>query len=880
MMDVVTIAASAPPRKEALLEREAALDTLGNALSAAARGCGALLFLAGEAGVGKTALLRRFADREAGAARVLWGACDALVTPRALSPFLDVAHATGGELAHSLLEGARAHEVHRTLVAELERERPSVLVLDDVHWADEATHDVLRLLGRRIGGCGALVVASYRSDELDRAHPLRLVLGELAMTPHVGRLELEPLSPEAVATLAAPHEADPDDLYRTTGGNPFFVTEVLAARTGAGSIPETVRDAVLARTARLGASAQAFLEAAAALTPRAELWLLESLAGEDGLAPLDECLAAGILTAENGSVAFRHELARLAVADSVPPSRSLELHRRVLALLRAHPVAREDLARLAHHAEAAQDPGAVLELAPAAAVHASRRGSHREAAGQYARALRFSPGLPAAEKAALLLQRAWECYLTDQADEGVQALEEAAALYHELGDVLREGVTLRFLGGMLWCPGRVQEAKRRALEAVELLERLPPGHELAMAYNGVAELAARAERREEARVWGRRALELAERLDDAEARGYALNSIGRSELRDGAAGRHFLEQGLEVARRIGHAELEARILFNLVQGGLRDREYGLARTHLEEALDIARDQNVEILHPYLLSQTAVLELETGRWAEALEAALPLALRERTRTVVARTIGLVVLGLVRARRGDPDVWAPLDEAQALAEPTGEVPRITHVAAARAEAAWLEGKTDTVRDEVRRAVELGAPRGSLALSYWSWRAGEEAVVGPHRTRPEAVEMAGDWRRASERWARLGCPYHAAVALLDADDDRALHRALDELHALGAVPAARLAARRLRERGARGLARGPRPTTRRNPAQLTTRELDVLRLVAEGLRNAEIAERLFVSKRTVDHHVSAILRKLGVRTRGQAAEAARRLALLDDG
>jgi DNA-binding CsgD family transcriptional regulator len=166
----------------------------------------------------------------------------------------------------------------------------------------------------------------------------------------------------------------------------------------------------------------------------------------------------------------------------------------------------------------------------------------------------------------------------------------------------------------------------------------------------------------------------------------------------------------------------------------------------------------------------------------------------------------------------------------------------------------------------------------LACWRWRAGIEEEVPPGAAEPYAVEIAGDWRRAADLWAKLGCPYEAALALAGGDDDDCLRRALQELQRLGARPAAAIVARRLRERGARGLPRGPRPGTRQNPANLTPRELEILALVAQGMRNAEIAERLFLSPRTVDHHVSAILRKLDVDSRGQASTEAVRLGLVD--
>jgi DNA-binding NarL/FixJ family response regulator len=235
---------------------------------------------------------------------------------------------------------------------------------------------------------------------------------------------------------------------------------------------------------------------------------------------------------------------------------------------------------------------------------------------------------------------------------------------------------------------------------------------------------------------------------------------------------------------------------------------------------------------------------------------------------------VVLGLVRARRGDAEAAAPLEEAYALACPTGELMRIGPAAAAHAEAAWLTGHDKAVDELTRAALALalrrGAPWETGALAYWRRQAGLRDDIDPAAlAEPYRLALAGDAAGAAERWLQIGCPYEAALARGD-------EASVGELQELGAVPAARILARRLRERGVRGIPRGPHPRTRENPAGLTARELEVLALLAEGLRNAQIAERLVLSEKTVGHHVSAVLRKLDVGSRSEAATKALRLRL----
>jgi DNA-binding CsgD family transcriptional regulator/tetratricopeptide (TPR) repeat protein len=853
-----------------LLERAAELSMLVDCLEAVERSSrGQVLLVGGEAGVGKTTLVRRFCEQLGQSARILGGACDPLFTPSPLGPLLAVAEASGGELEAVVARGAMPYEVVTALVHELSARAPTVFVLEDVHWADEATLDVLRLLARRVEAVPALVVASYRDDALDRAHPLRILLGELTTSRTVGRMRLGRLSPAAVAQLAEPYGVDTDELYRKTAGNPFFVVEALAA--GAEGIPDTVRDAVLARAARLSPGGATLLDAVAVVPPQAELWLLEAVAGA-AADRLDECLTSGMLTFESAGVAFRHELARLAIEESVPPHRKVGLHRRALAALADPPGGAPDLARLAHHAEAAGDVDAVLRFAPAAAARAASLGAHREAAAQYARALRFGDRLSVAHRAELLERRSQACNLTDQRDAAIEAIQDALACRRQLGQRLEEGDALRRLSQILWCPGRTIEAERAARSAVTLLEALPAGRELGMAYAELAAACGAAARAEEAVGWAGRALELAERLDHTEIAVRALATIGACEAAEKGWGK--LERSLELALRAGLAEQVAETYILLLESAVGARRYGLAARHLQAGIDYCSDHGLELYRPWMLAYRARVELDQGRWQEASDSAAAV-LRVPRASITPRIIALVVLGLVRARRGDPGQWAPLQEAWALAEPTQELPRLAPVAAARAEAAWLEGDRDAVAEATEGALPLALERkwGSLAgeLADWRRRAGLDHAIPAEVPEPYVLQLTGQWALAAERWRELGCPYEAALALADADEEEPLRRALDELARLGARPAADVVAQRLRELGVRRLPRRPRRATAANPAGLTARELEVLGLLGADLRNAEIAARLHIAEKTVDHHVSAILAKLGVRSRREAAGVA---------
>jgi DNA-binding CsgD family transcriptional regulator/tetratricopeptide (TPR) repeat protein len=861
-----------------LVERDRERGLLEAAFDEAMTGRGRVALVTAEAGGGKTALIDSFCTACTGQARFLRGACDALYTPRPLGPIHDFAANLGAELKQTLRGEAVPYQVAAALIDDLHRTGPTVLVVEDVHWVDEATLDVLRLVVPRIVGERALIVLSYRDDSLDAGHPLRVMLGEVASGLALTRVPLAPLSLDAVAQLAEPYGIDAGELYRVTAGNPFFVTEVCAS--GNRPISATVRDSVLARAARLSTEARALLDAAAIVPQQVELWLLEMLATEH-LAELEECLSSGMLVeAAAGSVAFRHELSRLAIEESIRTRRRLSLHRAALAALTESPEGSVDPARLAHHADAAGDAEAVLRFAPAAAEQAAALGAHREAAAQYARAVRYGDRLNSGERGDLLRKQAAACLLTDQYDESLAAATQAIEEYRQIGDRLREGDTRRIRSEAGWAAGNVGEYTQDAMEAISLLETVPASRELARAYARLGALQNEVEKRPEAKAWATRAIELGQQLGAHDLVIRATTHIGTAELFDGApGGLARMEHLLASAGEAGLVDELGLVYLHTLWPAMTVRNYTITEKHLARGLEYCGEHGLELYRWFLRAYGARIALDTGRWDDAADGAHSV-LRMPRRTTMIRILALVVLALVRARRGDPEVRPLLDEAQALGEQSGELPRIGPVAVAKAEIAWLLGRPDEIIEATDAALELAVSRQSTwrvgELLSWRRRADVRDEVTVQLSEPFAAQIAGDWREAARQWRQIGCPYEAALALADSDEEEPLRQALAELRRLEAAPAAAITSRRLRALGVRDILRGPRRSTRTNAAGLTAREIEILALLAEGLRNAEIAQRLFVSPRTVEHHVSAILRKLEAGSRGEAVAKAATLGL----
>jgi DNA-binding CsgD family transcriptional regulator/tetratricopeptide (TPR) repeat protein len=858
----------------ALLERDEQLGRLRSLLTHAASGRGAMVFVGGEAGIGKSALVRRFCEDVSSTARVLVGGCDAMQTPRPLGPLLDMASALGPPFATMLDDdGARARVFGHLLDAF--SARATVAVFEDVHWADDATLDLLRFLGRRLGGTRALVIATYRHDELGpRRHPLRAVLGDLASSRDVTRMSIPPLSRDAVARLARDSGVDPDELHRLTAGNPFFVTEVVAA--GGDRLPTSVSDAVGARVGRLPEPARTALEAASVIGPTVAPDLLTAL----GCAAdaIEACLAGGLLHEQGGRLAFRHELAREAVVGTVSAPRRRALHAAVLAALEGARVTGTDHATLAHHAAEAGDADAVLRHAPVAARAAAALGAHREARAQFARALPYLDRLPDDDHTDLLEAYARECDTVGRHAESRAAWSAAIERLRAAGHTERWADAHTDLARACFSLGDNAAAEAASSRAIEVLEGLHPGAALARAYQYRAALRMLDRDTEAAIDWGTRTIELATAIGDHRVLAGTHVTVAASlMLQDQPTYVDHFARAIALAQEHGLHVVHANAHLNRGSGAGELHRFAEAEHHLRQALGIAEGHDLDSQASYALAWLALTRLYRGDWTEA-ETLTGRTLGRSSASTITRIMALVALGRLRVRRGDPEAWPALDEALELALGTGTLQRLAPVHAARAEAAWYDGDLDRVRAEAAASFTLALqarhPWFVGELGYWRSLAGDVVELPAFAAEPFALQVSGRLEDAAAAWTALGCPFEAARASADSPAEHDVRQAVAAFARMGARVAAEHARARLRELGATRIPQGPRARTQRHPAGLTPREAEVLARLVEGLSNAEIAQRHRVSPRTVEHQVSAVLGKLGVDSRAAAiAEAHRR-------
>lgn len=859
-----------------LLERQPSLERMREAYELARNNSGRMVLVSGEAGVGKTSLIGEFVNSLPASSKVYWGGCEALFAARPLGPLFDIAEQLERELRQMLRSGRDTHKAFSRFLALAEGNTlaGAVFIIEDIHWADNATMDFLKYIGRRINRTRCLIVASYRDDEIGPAHPLRHLVGDLPANA-TDRIILAALSRQAVAELADGNEQRAAEIFEVTGGNPFFVQELLSG-SGRG-IPATVTDAILAKASRLSEKARLLLNLAAVVPGKCERSILES-AFDNALELIDECAGQGLLTAAGDNVAFRHELARLAIEDALPAGQRSRWNAQTLAALSASKP--DALARLAHHADVAGNREAVLRYAPLAARQAAELGAHREAVTLYRQALSRADAIDERERGHLLECLAYELYVTGRIDDAIRVRRQCLSLWSKSCNKAGEASSLRWLSRLHWFAGKRQDADRYAEEALRSSEALTDGPEYAMACSNRAQLYMLSFEVEPAVEWANKAIALAKKRGDVETLAHALNNLGTAlshvSVEEGAA---HLRASLAMSLENEFQEHVARAYTNLSSIATSAKRYAEANTYLEAGIDYTSERDLDSWLYYMQGWRARLRFETGDWDGASDDAQTV-VREYRGTGLIASPATSTLARLRVRRGDPDAEEALDTAMKSVADSRELLRIGPLVAAAAEHAWLHGE-EAPDLEVLHATREWADRlhdkwlvGEL--EWWLHKLAIDFEPCGQLSGPwDLLLRQRDWSNAAKAWSKLGCPYESALALSEGDDTARME-ALRTLSRLGAEPLSGRLRKALRAAGIKKLPKESRRSTRENPAGLTNRQLAVLTALAEGLSNAEIAARLFISPRTVDHHVSAILAKLQVQSRTEAAAAAIKMGI----
>lgn len=776
---------------DTLVERDDALAQLTTALAAAGSGAGRVVCITGEAGIGKTALVHWMATALDDQAAVLIGACDDLTTPRPMAPLHDIA---AGLTAAGLppLDGVGPDAILDAVgILAREKQRPVVIVLEDLHWADDGTLDTVRYISRRIRAAPLVLVLTYREEDLSLTHPLRSVLG-LLRGPGVVRIALQPLTEVGVGQLAAGAPVGSEELFAVTGGNPFFVTEMIAATIDA--VPTTVKDAVLARLAQLPHEAVAAVRRLSVVPGRIERWLAVELADGDE-ATLGAAEHAGILDGSADQVWFRHELARRAVEDTLTSFERVRWNALVARLLAERGAS---ASRIVHHAALAGDAELVVRAGTSAVAEAIAAGAHRQAIDQLNTVLRYRDSLDGRQYASLLLQLADSLYLVNRFEESLRAAEEAvkaAATIHDPNLTAQAEIALSRT--VLWArgPNASHLAARRALEVLgpdgdpEL--RAIAYADLARALGQLTTIGSIAEGNDEALSAASQALELARELKRDDLAGYALIYLGCERLALGdAAGASDLEAAISNLRSSPRAEFAVRACVNAAGAAYRSARFDDAEHYVELGVQLAKETDFTSGEYRLALTRAAVRFSRGRWAEArreLESLLALGGEPGIMGPLARTL----LARLLARVGEMGAAGrTLGPAIAAAALSNEIRLVGPVTIARVELAWLAGTGEDLIAVVEPVLSASGTPGCAVnrgeLGRYLQRAGYRVPALRDVPEPWRSGLAGEWRSAAAGWELRGEPYERALELISGGHQAAVEAGAAILRDLGAVGA----------------------------------------------------------------------------------------------
>lgn len=862
-----------------LIERAGILASLQAHLEKVADSEGHCVLVSGEAGIGKTSLVREFCREIESSCKIYQGTCDALFTPRLLAPLYDIALQMGIDLLQNNVDSSDRAGLFTKFIQELsDQKQTSLILFEDVHWADEATLDFIKFFARRITHTRCLFILTYRDDEIHFRHPLRNVLGQLS-ADSFSRLHLAPLSRPAVERLAEEKGYSGEDVYSITSGNPFYVNEILANYSA--GVPENIKDSVLSVFNRQEEKTKRVWEILSVIPGGFEIKYLDRME-PDYSSAVKNSLDSKILILEAGRLLFKHELYRRTIEASLSPLLRLTLNKKILDLFLGNFEQNQQIERIIHHAKNASEYDLVVRYAPLAAARAACLGAHLEASKLYFSAIEYYQG----NDKDLLVQfyewYAYECYLTNQIKEAIIFQGKALNLWKEKGNMEKISSSMRFLSRFWWFDGNRQKAESFGVQAIEVLRDQPSTSAKAMAFSNMSQLKMLSSEHGACIFWGEQAIAIAKELDDMETLSHALNNVGTSQMQMPVSkqkGIELLEQSLGIALKNSYHEHAARAYANLGTSAAEIKDVEFAKKYLDAGILYCEERDLDSWTSYMIIMKARLNLETGNWVEAYRSAEKL-LRNENQLPVARIGALIVLATVKMRKGDLDVLDMLIQAKTIAFETMELQRIVPAMVALLEFEWITGKISIERATLDRTISMVEEMGDFynysEFAFWLWKSRRQQVIFREKYSGYVTDDHHLARKAAGLWEELGYPYQQALALFDGGEmDK--RKAISIVHKLGARAIFEKMKMEMRASGIKSIPRGIRKTTQSNPALLTEREMDVLQLLREGMQNKEIAARLFISVKTVDHHISAIMFKLDSNSRIKAVQEAIHLEIL---
>lgn len=856
-----------------LIERTPFLASLQTNFENVAKGEGHCILVSGEAGIGKTSLVKAFCKETKNDCKIYQGTCDALFTPRPLAPLYDIIWQIWGAGWESKMGISDRSELFTRFLHELEKQKETtIIVFEDVHWADEATLDFIKFFARRILHVPCLFILTYRDNEVHSQHPLRNVLGQLPFDSFT-RLQLTPLSKKAVEKMAEEKGWSGEDVYTISGGNPFYVSEIMASYSP--GIPENIKDSILSVYSRMDERAKHIWEILSVLPTPFEINYLEKMEPSYAAA-IENYLDMKILVLDQGLISFKHELYRKTIETSLSPLLRIALNKKILELFRESFEENKEIERIIHHAKNANEYDTVVHYAPLAAKRAAFLGAHIEASKLYLSAIEYYQG---SDKDVLLQfyePYAYECYLTSQIREAIIYTGKSLDLWKEKNNIEKMGNCMWFLSRLWWLEGNRKNAENFARQAIEVLDKHPASKVKAMAYSNMSQWKMLLDQPGESVFWGEQAISIAKEVGAQGALSHAMNNVGSVQMNIPALqqqGVELLRESLSIALKNSYHEHAARAYSNLGSNYMVLKNYESAKKILDEGIKYCEERDLDSWRLNMLALKGDLFLETGNWKQAHSIADNL-LKNGSQSPSFVIGALNIMATIKMRRGDADAFSLLMEAQSMAFASKELQKIVPTMIASLEYEWLTGdsiiKTEDL-DRVTASIEKSIYIiQNSEFAFWLGKARKQYL--PLKERHDGYDVSGvaKAQKAATFWKKSGYSYAQALALFEGNDSDK-RQAITLVHGLGANAVYQKMKSEMRALGIKNIPKGIRRTTRSNPLHLTTRELDVLQLLKEGLQNKEIAARLFISPKTVDHHITSILFKLDVNSRTKAVNEA---------